>query len=35
MEIDPRYCDVIRKRYCMATTGAYDGWAEATPEVTA
>lgn len=30
--IDPRYCDVIRKRYQMLMTGSDAGWQEATPE---
>lgn len=31
-ELDPRYCDVIRKRYQMLMTGSDAGWQEATPE---
>ena len=30
MEIDPRFCDVIRKRWWMLTHGCYDGWEEGT-----
>ena len=33
MEIDPKYCDVIRKRYHLYTTGSLDGWQEATKVV--
>lgn len=29
-EIDPKYCDVIRKRYWKLTTGSEDGWQEGT-----
>ena len=29
-EIDPKYCDVIRKRYWKLTTGSEDGWEEGT-----
>lgn len=29
-EIDPKYCDVIRKRYWRFTTGSEDGWQEGT-----
>ena len=29
-EIDPKYCDVIRKRYWKFTTGSEDGWEEGT-----
>ena len=30
-EIDPKYCDVIRKRYWSQLTGSEDGWQEGTP----
>lgn len=30
MEMDPRYCDVIRKRYHIFTTGSEEGWEDAT-----
>ena len=30
-EIDPRYCDVIRKRYWKFKTGSEEGWQEGTP----
>jgi len=30
MELDPKYCDVIRKRYHKLTTGSYEGWEDAT-----
>lgn len=33
MELDPKYCDVIRKRYWKFTTGAEDGWEEGTPAI--
>lgn len=29
-EIDPKYCDVIRKRYWKLITGSEDGWQEGT-----
>lgn len=32
MELDPRYCDVIRKRYANLT-GKGDGWEAATPKI--
>lgn len=32
-EIDPKYCDVIRKRYWSQLTGSEDGWQEGTPAV--
>lgn len=32
MELDPTYCDVIRKRYQIMMTGSDNGWQEATPE---
>lgn len=33
MELDPKYCDVIRKRYWKLTTGSEEGWQEGTPEI--
>lgn len=33
MELDPRYVDVIRKRYHILTTGSDDGWEAGTPIV--
>lgn len=33
MELDPKYCDVIRKRYWKFTTGSEDGWQEGTKAV--
>ena len=30
MELDPHYCDVIRKRYWKLTTGSEEGWQEGT-----
>lgn len=30
MELDPHYCDVIRKRYWKFKTGSEDGWQEGT-----
>lgn len=30
MELDPKYCDVIRKRYWKLTTGSEEGWQEGT-----
>lgn len=30
-ELDPRYCDVIRKRYYKLKTGSEEGWQEGTP----
>lgn len=35
MELDPRYCDVIRKRYWKLKTGAEDGWEQGTDEIKA
>ena len=32
MELDPTYCDVIRKRWQILMTGSDNGWQEATPE---
>lgn len=31
MELDPKYCDVIRKRWHTLVSGDVDGWVEATP----
>lgn len=33
MELDPHYCDVIRKRYWIYKTGSEDGWQEGTAKV--
>lgn len=33
MELDPKYCDVIRKRYHKLVTGNEEGWQEATPVI--
>jgi hypothetical protein len=33
MELDPKYVDVIRKRYWKFVNGDEDGWEENTPEV--
>ena len=34
MELDPKYCDVIRKRYWKLThDGDEEGWEEGTPAV--
>jgi DNA modification methylase len=33
MELDPKYCDVIRKRYHKHTTGQEEGWQEATKPI--
>lgn len=33
MELDPRYVDVIRKRYHKFITGSEEGWIEATPVI--
>ena len=30
MELDPKYCDVIRKRYWKFTTGSEEGWQDGT-----
>jgi hypothetical protein len=30
MEIEPKYCDVIRKRYWKLVNGTEEGWAEGT-----
>ena len=32
MELDPKYCDVIRKRYWKFKTGSEEGWEEGTKE---
>lgn len=32
-EIDPKYCDVIRKRWWKFTHGTEDGWQEGTPAI--
>lgn len=32
MELDPKYCDVIRKRYWKLKTGSEEGWKEGTKE---
>ena len=31
-ELDPRYADVIRRRYVKFVYGSEDGWQELTPE---
>ena len=33
MELDPKYCDVIRKRYWKFKTGSEEGWEDGTPEI--
>lgn len=33
MELDPKYCDVIRKRYHKFVTDSEEGWEEATPVI--
>jgi len=33
MELDPKYCDVIRKRYWKFTTGSEEGWEESTQSI--
>lgn len=33
MEIDPKYCDVIRKRYWKFVTGSEEGWQDGTKAV--
>jgi DNA modification methylase len=33
MEIDPKYCDVIRKRYWMFLHNTFDGWEEGTKAI--
>lgn len=33
MELDPRYIDVIRKRYHKLVTGSEEGWKDATPAI--
>lgn len=35
MEIDPKYCDVIRKRYWQFINNSLEGWQEATPVINA
>lgn len=35
MELDPKYCDVIRKRYWKFTTGSEEGWQDGTKAITA
>lgn len=32
-EIDPKYCDVIRKRYWKFTTGSEEGWQDGTKAI--
>ena len=34
MELDPKYCDVIRKRYWKFVTGSEEGWQDGTSKVT-
>lgn len=34
MEIEPRYCDVIRKRWWIFTQGKEEGWEKGTPQIT-
>lgn len=33
MELDPKYCDVIRKRYWKFVTGSEEGWQDGTSKV--
>lgn len=33
MELDPKYCDVIRKRYWKFVTGSEEGWEDGTSKV--
>ena len=33
MELDPKYCDVIRKRYWKFTTGSEEGWQDGTKAI--
>lgn len=33
MELDPAYCDVIRRRYWRLTNGSDDGWEKGTPAI--
>lgn len=33
MELDPKYCDVIRKRYWKFVNGSEEGWEEGTPAI--
>ena len=35
MELDPKYCDVIRKRYWKLVTGSEEGWEDGTSKVAA
>lgn len=35
MELDPKYCDVIRKRYWKFVTGSEEGWQDGTKAVSA
>lgn len=35
MELDPHYCDVIRKRYWKFKTGSGEGWQDGTKAITA
>ena len=30
MELDPKYCDVIRKRYWKFVNGSEEGWEDGT-----
>lgn len=32
-ELDPKYCDVIRKRWYKFTHGDEEGWQEGTPAI--
>lgn len=34
MELDPKYADVIRKRYWLERNGEQEGWEEGTPALT-
>lgn len=34
MELDPKYCDVIRKRYWKFVTGSEEGWQDGTKSIT-
>ena len=33
MELDPKYCDVIRKRYWKFVTGSEEGWEDGTKAI--
>jgi hypothetical protein len=33
MELDPKYCDVIRKRYWKFKTGSEEGWQDGTKAI--